>query len=448
MQLRKTKWFSAIFLLGIVVLASCKKIENQDLGLQVQPQGDRVNIASLDTLTVLSHTVLEDSLRSDEFSNSLLGSYVDPVFGKTTSSVYTHIRLGGNTTNFAPVGGTISDVVVDSMVLYIDLGIFYGNLSAQEFEIYRVTEDFERDSTYFTNTTLTHDLTNLVEPGKGLITPDPFGKDSLDGEEVDAFLRVPMSLQLANDILAENGNAPLADNDSDGGFVDWFKGLFITVNNPTQGVGEGAILSLDLIKPNTKMVMYYRHTLSGAEDTLKYDFLINSSCARFNSITHDYNGTNIQSQLADTTLGQFSTYVQAMAGVKTKIEIPYLLSLKDSGVVNKAELVIPFEYFDGDPYAPQDRLFLLGIDEEGKTFFLDDQSEGEAHYGGKVDSDANEYRINLTKHVNNVLIGSRSNTPFYLTSSSAAVTANRVVINGQNSTNKNKMKLEVTYSQF
>ncbi len=444
LKLRKAVRLSAFFLALTIVIASCKK-EEGSLGLQVHPEEDQLGLLVTDTATVLAHTIQEDSLRSDEFNSNLLGSYVDDVFGKTTASIYTMIRLSEQNVSMVSTSGTTADTQVDSVILYLDLDGYYGELDAQTFEVYRITQEMELDSNYYSSTVLTNDGVNLVEAGTGTIVPDPLNPGVIDGESVNPVLKIRLDNTLGNDIVAQNGTGNLVGPDE---FSSWFNGLFITVNNSSQTAGEGAILFTDLLDDNSRMTMYYRYTFPGEEDTLSLNFNINSNAARYTHTSHDYTGTPVEAQLMDSTLGSEAVYVQAMSGLKSVIEFPYLDSLPDSIVINKAELVLPFEYFDGAPHDPHGQLHLLGIDDDGETFFLPDFFEGATIHGGLVDYGANEYRINLAKHVNNVLTGAVSNNRLYLLSSAAMITANRTVINGTASSNKNKMKLILTYTKL
>ncbi|MFT7611704.1 MAG: hypothetical protein ACI9J3_000650 [Parvicellaceae bacterium] len=443
-ELRGAFKLSAFFLTIVLAAAACKK-EEGDLGLLVQPQDDQLNVFITDTSSIVAYTVIEDSLRSDEFGTSLLGSYVDPVFGKTETGIYAQLRMESETVDFTSVSGTALETIVDSMYLYLTLDGYYGNLDQQRFEIYQVTEDFFIDSNYYSNKVLTNAGVDLVGIGEGVITPDPLNNGSIEGAEVDPILKIKIDNTLGDAIVAESGGVNLADNDA---FVAWFKGLYIKVNNSGQATGEGAILEVDLLNTNSKLSMYYRYTFAGEEDTLKFDFNINSSSARFTVSSHDYTGTPIATQILDSTEGINTVYVQTMSGVKSKIEFPFLSSLPDSIVVNQAELVLPFDYFSGDPYTAQDALLVLGIDDDGETYFIDDFFEGETIHGGLIDVSESEYRINIAKHVNNVLGGSVSNNGLFLLSSSAMISAKRAVINGTSSSNRKKMELIITYTKL
>src|SRR5947207_1624171 len=74
---------------GIIILASCN--DPDVIGLDVQPQSDLINLKFSDTTSVTAYTVREDSLRCDETTLQLLGSYMDSVFGRTDAAIYAQV---------------------------------------------------------------------------------------------------------------------------------------------------------------------------------------------------------------------------------------------------------------------------------------------------------------------------------------------------------------------
>src|SRR2546425_812261 len=85
--------FSLILILSfLIITGGCKKPE--DLGLNVLPSSDPLGTPFSDTATILSVTTREDSLKSDELSRMVLGSYNEPEFGLSDASVFTQILLG------------------------------------------------------------------------------------------------------------------------------------------------------------------------------------------------------------------------------------------------------------------------------------------------------------------------------------------------------------------
>jgi hypothetical protein len=94
--LRKTSTFSASFFKILILLIGisfngCK--ESDTLGGNLLPADDQSQFKSSGKFNLTTFTIKEDSLKSDDLSSSLLGSYVDPVFGKSTR-VFSHSICG------------------------------------------------------------------------------------------------------------------------------------------------------------------------------------------------------------------------------------------------------------------------------------------------------------------------------------------------------------------
>jgi hypothetical protein len=109
-----TKFF---LIASVLLLAACKKESN--VGLDVQPEGDLINVVTTDTMMLVTYTVREDSLRSDEEVNPStvqIGSYSDPDIGFSSASLYTQFSVFNN------VGGLQFGTapVVDSVELWLN----------------------------------------------------------------------------------------------------------------------------------------------------------------------------------------------------------------------------------------------------------------------------------------------------------------------------------------
>ena len=79
-------------LLVFLSLSSCNK-EPYLVGYDILPPNDTIGISVTDTVTVWAYTILHDSTRSDETPTNILGSIVDPVFGKTTASFHAQFLM-------------------------------------------------------------------------------------------------------------------------------------------------------------------------------------------------------------------------------------------------------------------------------------------------------------------------------------------------------------------
>jgi len=438
---------SAIFFLSTLVINSCKKKEDSNLGLEIQPQGDQLSVVVEDTVQLTTYSVPSDSVQTNAVSsNTLLGSYVDPYFGKVDASVYTQIRLDG-AVDFTPDGGSLTDIVLDSVILYLRLNGMYGNFDAQDFEVYQITEDLDVDSKYYSTTTKTTSSLNLVASGEGTIIPDLVNDGYVNGIKTDApILRIPLSTSdFGQPIIDQSGTGVLDGNDGTGAFMDWFKGLKIIVNNVNQSTNEGGILYVDLEDNDTKITMYFRDVVN--VESLQFDLNINNKSAHFSNFDIDITNSDVAALLADSTEGEDLFFLQTMGGPKAKVSFENLQDYIDSGnvVINKAELVLPTQYYVSDKYLPASELFILRTNADGKEVFLPDFSTA----GGAIyDYSTASYRFDITRYVAGLFKGDYEISPMTIISNGNAVTANRVVFNGSNTSLKDKPKLVLTFSKY
>ncbi len=443
-QIKAATYYSLLVL--ILLFASCKKKEN-DLGLAIQPQGDELNLLVSDTSKLITYVEKGDSIRTDELSgDNLIGSYVDPFFGKIQAAIFAQLRISA-AVNFTPASGNLDDLVVDSVILYLKISDFYGNTQPQNFEVYQLANSMDVDSDYYSSTTLDSTIGNLVVSGAGTITPQPFSIGTVEGELVDeAIIGIPLDVNTFGwKIINQSGTGVLDGNDATGQFTDWFKGLLIKTNTPQQITNEGGIIYTDLLDEYSKITIFYRDTV--VKDTIAYDLNFNSQSARYHRVLINNDNFYVGDVLADSTLGQTQFFAQTMGGVNGKVAFPYLKDYIKNGnvVVNKAELILPAQYYVLDKYLPSTQLFLTREDESGKDVFIEDFSDG---LGGRYDFDENRYVFNVTRHLNKVLAGDIKNSPLTILNSQSGITANRVVFNGKETTLKDKPSLKITFTKY
>ncbi len=432
------------FLFSVLsVFISCNK--NDTFGVEIQPENQNISGQYIDTLLLVTNTILSDSIKTDELNGiSPLGTYIDPVFGKTQSSIFTQIRLaefGG----FLPQNnGSLDSLIIDSIVLYLALDGSYGELSSQVFEVYQLDSTIIKDSSYYSNSQISAqsiDLTNSLSLETNPLLPGTFAGETTD----EAILRIPLNItNFGLPIINESGNGSLEGNDEENEFLDWFKGIKIT----TSGNENGGLYYVDLMSNYTKIAMFYRDT-SGAladHDTIRFDFNINSNCSYFHQVTHDFSGTDIENNITNS-LGQDAFYIQCLGGVNATLAIPSLKNFIDSNIIiNKAEIILPYQYYNYDIHTPPSNLFLTRQNDEGLSQFLPDFFE--SNPGGTADNLLKQYKFNITRHVNEILAGQASNDTLKIIPSGAGISANRVVLNGMQSSKKDKAKLLLTYTKY
>ncbi len=413
-----------IGLLGVFALAACNKKPEQ-IGADLQPDQDRVQLHHTDTITLNAYSLREDSVRTDEPARALLGSLSDPVFGNVTAGFYTQIRLS----NLAPDFGT--NPQLDSLVLELRYSGYYGDTNTvQTLRIYELNEQLFLDSAYYSNTNLAYDAADMAgisfspRPNQAFI----YGEDTLSSR-----IRVRLSENtnpLGNKIL----NAPadvLEDNES---FVEYFKGLYITVDPLSSG---GAISYIDLPSVASQMSLYYSNN---DRDSLRFDLFITDNTPRFNRFNHDYTQAEhkLREQVlqGDTSLGAEKLYLQAMGGIRTFVRFPVLHEFSQTIgrniLVNEAKLI--FTGFEQDPaLTPPPQLALVrATDATGRYSIMADQLAGENYFDGRYKASLNEYHFRITRYVQEIIKNEPHTEDYglYALVMGASARADRFVFNG------------------
>jgi hypothetical protein len=200
-------------------------------------------------------------------------------------------------------------------------------------------------------------------------------------------------------------------------------------------------------------------------DTTFYDFLISPLSARVNMFYTDFAGSlevlenNIDENISIP--GDDLLYVLSSSGVKIKMFIPHLESvndtLRETRAVQKAELILPLdESFYDSRYPAHEQLFILTENENGDLISTPDQTSIGVNIDGFFDSEAREFRFNITRTIQQILnrntgIGfgnfspDRPVPPLYIVSTRAGISIQGVVIRGTG-VNENKARLVLTCS--
>jgi len=425
---RKVFKLSATFLLLFFVFTSCKK-KDSAAGKDLMNSEDLLNSAQVDTFTLNTFSIAEDSLISDNPAYAVLGSYNDPKFGTVNANFYTQLRLSGLNPNF----GDVSTITIDSVMLGLEYAGFYGEFSSQKVEVYEMTEAINIDSVYYSFSTKTTTSTDLVEPGYGTFTPDPEGITVIGSDTVDTQLRIKLKNALGTQLINEaaSGGTNFTSNEN---FLSYFKGLHVRVNNASQLAGKGGVFYFNLNDPLSKMTVYY--TQDGSQKT--FDFLINSECADFNHVDIDNTGKPVQNVIDNPSSGQVEYYSQAFKS-RAVVKMAGLKNLPTNAIIHKAELILPIQYQTGAKYLPPDELSVSAM--------VDGKLAGIGVFG-LYDYAFKHYTVDVRNYMQALVSGQISTDELILSPRLFITSAERVVFNGPNSTNKKKPKLVVTYTKF
>jgi hypothetical protein len=419
-----------LILLVIISLVSCRK-RDSTVGLEEINSSQYLN-GITDTFAIISYTELEDSTITDNPANVVLGSYVDPEFGLMNASFYTQWRIATVNPDF----GDPTTIVLDSFVLSLDYAGYYGDLGAQTFEVYELDEDLYLDSTYYMFTTKSTKPNNLVASNMGTITPNPNNPSIVGTDTVNAQLRIPLDTNFARQFINEavSGSTTFASNED---FLTFFKGIKVQVNNPMQSQGQGAILYFDLSDAASKATIYF------TQDSIPktYEFIINSSCADFNQVSFNSDLYPVNEVVSDSTKGMNEFFAQAFRH-RAVVYIPELDSLPDNIIVHRADLTLPIQYQTGYRFKPGAYLSVATKLKSSDSLLTALSSLGEY-----VDS-KKHFIIDLKSYSQSVQNGDIENTGVYLSPRFFINSAERVVFNGMNTSNKKKPQFIVTYTKF
>ena len=118
-------------------------------------------------------------------------------------------------------------------------------MDAQTFAVYEVTDTMNQDSAYYSNSFVNFDSTgavsggqgwgNLIEAGYETVVPDPVSEVIAGADTLDPQLRLKLNNAFGQYII----NSSDADLLSNAQFVQYFKGIYVRTENPSQGPEEG-----------------------------------------------------------------------------------------------------------------------------------------------------------------------------------------------------------------
>lgn len=434
-------------ILLVSVLFSCKK-DPYEIGFALLPPSDTLNVLTTDTCTVEAFSVLQDSVRTDKISSLLLGSMMDPVFGRITTSFYTQVRLSSEGAEFG------ENPVLDSLVLMLSYGSYYGDtLTRQNVKVYEISENFFYDSLHFSNQRLETYPTILAD--QDFI---PRISDSVKefNEKIAPHLRINLSRQtnyLGQKILYAPDDVLASTN----AFTKFIKGLYVSA---TPVNSNGAILNFSLTDGISKMVVYFHNGNDPQDDSLRYEFPVDKGCARFISV--DHNGYldadhDLKQQILnhDSAQGAAKLFLEGLGGVKVKLKFPYLAGFSKGNIIAVNDAVLLLKNMETDTIlAPPPTLTLVRQDSAGRIGYLVDNNEGPAYFGGTYDYENHAYFFRLTQHVQNILQNSYTDHfDLYIMVDNpitSSATPNRIILYGTDPLNpgdySNRLQLKMTYT--
>jgi hypothetical protein len=434
----------SVFALIVVVSSSCKK-EVLNIGQDILPDGDFVSIKSIDTLSVFSYLMYDDSIRTDNQLTSYLGQIYNPYFGTTTAGFVTQIRLNQKWDGLP--------FTVDSMKLYLHLVTTMGSVAgtSHSISLYEISDQIYNDSAYYSNTPLNKTdfkVTNIRLP---VLRTDTIN---------DVILTMPGNgIELGNYLIRDTAMLFYSNNVPD--FRSYFKGLYFEMDPSPSPL----IVSLSLVYNLSTVYNFfvlYGHDANGLSKQYGFNLDAISNNAAYNRYSHDYSTATLGDKMEhrNTTYRDTLSYLQSLNGVYTKLSLPGLEKLKNDAsfgniAVNRARLSVPLKftktssnyYKNSVPLSLRLRYKV----KNGTRYDVPDYAMGGSldpshhFFDGTLDSVANVYNFNIPSFVQSYLKDATDNVK-----PEVEIFQNSGILNvvfGANN-NKTPVKFEFAYTKF
>lgn len=378
-----------------------------------------------------------------------IGTFDDPIFGKSSSDAYFGLTYAG-LPNFR-------DAVADSIVLvfqYDTLGVFGDTLATHEIMVHRVTEDFLTRDSIDSEETISFDPSPIATK-----TFVPNYKDSItllsragvtETIKVPAQLRITLDTELAAELLGDSTAAM-----SDTSLQQALKGFHITAKS-----NDKSILSLRFDDASfTSVNLYYTQA-----DTAKRIFTYPLEREVFSNIQHDYAGAPVEQFIDSDVLGDSLIFSQSLKGVDPEISFLDIATLKEDVIINKAVLVLTVAELPGDLpidlYPITTQLLASRLNDNERRVLIQDLvktgslDEGLVIFGGnaaKVEQEdgtvLTQYRMNITDYIKDAVKNNIANPKIILTPFFRQESPRNTVIYGPGHSTY-PAKLRITYTEL
>ena len=433
---------SILFLAAItLILPSCTKDPGK-IGTIIQPGDSWLKVRFTDTTSIVAYSIIDDSVRTDELTRNAIGYVNDPVFGATKASFYTQFVLSTNGHNFG------EEPHLDSLVLQLVYSGAYADTNTTiTVHTYEMLKGIYKDSAYYSPRSFEVGNTDFSDYS---FVPRPHDSVYFLGDTLPALIRInlsDLSTELGERLLSADSATDMVDNEA---FLEFFKGLYLT---PSAISSTGSLAYFNLISGGSKLSIYYSNQ---EDDSLRYDFIISSSAARFNKYEHDFTNASVdlrqQIVNGDSALGEQNFYIQGYAGVKTVIKLPYPKSWRNlvNVAVNEAKLTFPGGNFAQFYEAPA-QLVLVQRLQDGSYELLPDYNDGVSYFGGTYEAESNRYVFRITKYIQSIISDSTTvNYGLYLLVNAGSINPESFIFNGfkPNVDTADRMKLEILYTDL
>jgi hypothetical protein len=378
--------------------------------------------------TIKAYTFTDDKIRVDHPTTNLVGSFNDPIFGRTDGDFAAQYRIASNPEFDATA-------TLDSLVLRLTYKSIYGDTATvQTLKAYEMLGDLDYDAKYMS----TYDIKALASTtsiGSANFIPK-FRTDSAKTDTTTQYVRLRLDPSLGNRLLKLD-SAQMVSNEE---FLKHFKGMYIEASPVNR---KGTLLEVSTT--GSAMGLYY-HTAT--KDSLFFLYNVTTNSANVAAFHHSYLRSDFFTHLNQEIIQDSLIYVQPTGGTKVKVNIPSLEKWKDSTqyVIDKASIVFYVDTLetDMDRYHIPPRVYLKYMDSSGVETFPKDSELSSFYYGGYYEAATGSYTFNITRHLQQIIKREVETTSFYLVHADRSGSPRRVVLKSGNSSQPITLKVKYT----
>jgi hypothetical protein len=457
-QMKKKDWWLFAAIVVVTGLASSCENSDKELGEDILPPGDNVEIQydtifEIDAYPVSAQPAVTSAVTFSATRLMLLGATVDTIVGKSGGSVVTQFNT---TRSFVPAPNT----VIDSLFLAIYMQDFMGDTEqAINLSIHEFTERIYMDSLYYSN-----------YDAEGKYNPVPLVQQSVMPENGSTVELLIEDQEFIDKFLAIQTDTNFFVNDSI--FKDYFNGFYITAEPVST---DGTMARIQLNNLNSRVTMKYANDSTDVDSTAGPDFVyahftINEfSSQKINLFEHDFTGTTLAGIIDDEAAVSPYLYVQGMGGVNTRFSFASLGEWmeQNSLVINNATLVfdvVPQEE-SGIMYDDLPERLMIGtiLDDESFEPIYDyhviwsgDPNREAARFGGYKKAESQgmfydttyTYRFNIGLHFQAMVDGAKPDNDFILQLNDGLENLRISKLWGNLPANERRIRLEVVYLEL
>lgn len=408
-------------------------------------------IVMIDTLTVKMSTIMMDSTVTSGKSAMMIGNIKDQTFGQVTSSSLFEFNPSSYSLN------SPATAIYDSIVMYLtNTNFYYGDtLKSYKLDVHPLTDRIKLNNGYLYNTSKFNYSSGSI--GSAEFYPRP-NTDS-------SYVKIKLDQSYGQTLFNTLKNSDVTNQEY---FLNFYKGLALvpsTDNNAILRFGINSSYQVQINKSTKEKVsnivrLYYHTTSQNGTELVKYTVdLSPSSSYHYNKIQSNFAGSELANLTPKTPIPSASlgnkTYLMAGIGVYTKVEIPYLKSLKNLyenyKIIDATLSLSPVAgYYSANFYNPNPLYYYYG-DKLNKLVSSNYSTDGSTEITINLSNSSefqneHSYDFPMTNFVNNILgesANSNYNTLIYPSSYADVLCGKTTLGDTKNKTNPAKLKVYI-----